>query len=112
MRNSNSKSKFDFSGLTSFETSVLKVVWKIPKGKVTTYGQVAKKIGNPKSARAVGNALNKNPFAPEIPCHRVIKGNGEVGGFASGSKRKIMLLKKEGIIIIEGKVKDFGNKQY
>ena len=107
MPSSNSKSNFDFSGLTDFEADVLKVAWKIPKGKVMTYGQVAKKIGNPKSARAVGNALNKNPFAPDIPCHRVIKGNGEVGGFASGPRKKIMLLRKEGISISRGKVQSF-----
>ncbi|HWA64450.1 MAG TPA: MGMT family protein, partial [Candidatus Paceibacterota bacterium] len=60
--------------------------------------QVAAAIGRPRAARAVGNALNKNPFAPEVPCHRVIRSDGSTGGFAFGRKKKIQLLKKEGAI--------------
>jgi methylated-DNA-[protein]-cysteine S-methyltransferase len=55
---------------------------QVPAGKVITYARLAKLIGNPKAYRAVGNAMNKNPFAPEIPCHRVVKANGDLGGFA------------------------------
>ena len=106
MQSSNSKNKFDFSNLTKFESLVLRVVQKIPKGKVMTYGQIAKVIGKPNSARAVGNALNKNPFAPEIPCHRVIRSNGETGGFAGGPKKKIKILKKEGHKIKKGKIEE------
>jgi len=57
-----------------------------------------------KAYRAVGNAMNKNPYAPEVPCHRVIKSNGFVGGFASGPKKKIQMLKKEGIEIKNNKI--------
>jgi len=69
----------------------------IPKGKTQSYGEIAKMIGHPGAARAVGNALAKNPFAPIVPCHRVIKQNGELGGFSAkgGTKRKAQLLKGE-----------------
>lgn len=60
-----------------------------------TYKEVAMAIGLPKAYRAVGNALNKNPFAPKVPCHRVIRSDGTIGGFASGTKKKIELLKRE-----------------
>lgn len=76
---------------------------KVPKSKVTTYKELAKAMKS-KAYRAVGNAMNKNPYAPEVPCHRVVKSNGNVGGFASGTKKKIMILKKEGIKITSGKI--------
>lgn len=81
--------------MTEFQQKVYQVVTKIPEGKTMTYKQVAVAIGRPKAYRAVGNALNINPFAPKVPCHRVIRSDGQVGGFASGSKKKIQLLKKE-----------------
>ncbi len=81
---------------TDFEEKVYNVVRKIPKGEVRSYQWVAKKIRMPGAARAVGNALNKNPYAPEIPCHRVIRKNGELGGFASGLRKKRELLIAEG----------------
>ena|SRR3989338_1784817 len=90
--------------MKSFNERVWSACKKIPKGKVSTYSQIAKAIGNSKSSRAVGNALNKNPFAPKVPCHRVIKSNGEIGGFASGSSKKISLLKKDGIQIKKEKI--------
>ncbi len=84
--------------ITPFQKSVYDAVRKIPKGEKMTYAQVAAAIGRPRAARAVGNALNKNPFAPEVPCHRVIRSDGSTGGFAFGRKKKIQLLKKEGAI--------------
>ena len=74
---------------------------KIPKGKVKTYKQVAIGIKNPKSARAVANACAKNPYAPKIPCHRVIRSDGLLGGYSGqgGIKTKRLLLKREGIIL-------------
>ena len=90
--------------ITNFQTQVYRACSKIPRGKISTYHEIARVLKNPRAARAVGNALNKNPFAPQVPCHRVIKSNGEVGGFASGTKKKIALLKKEGIIIKKGKI--------
>lgn len=80
-----------------FKEKVYRVVKKIPRGKVLTYRQVAQKIGNPKSYRAVGNALNKNRD-PKVPCHRVIKSDGSVGGYNSGPDKKVKLLKNEGYI--------------
>ncbi|MEK9186522.1 MAG: MGMT family protein [Patescibacteria group bacterium] len=83
--------------MTIFEEKVYNVVSKIPKGKILTYKQVARLIGKPKAFRAVGNALNKNPFK-DVPCHRVIRSDGGIGGYAKGSKVKINLLKIEGAI--------------
>ncbi len=80
---------------TKFQNRVYDFVKKIPKGQTATYKEVAIAIGHPKAYRAVGNALNKNPYAPEVPCHRVIKSDGSVGGFASGTKNKVKLLSAE-----------------
>ncbi|MFA5023864.1 MAG: MGMT family protein [Patescibacteria group bacterium] len=88
----------------SFPQQVYKLTSLIPRGKVTTYLAIARALNNKGAARAVGNALNKNPYAPQVPCHRVVCSNGKVGGFASGPKNKIAILKKEGIIIHKSKV--------
>nr|MBA4405070.1 cysteine methyltransferase [Nanoarchaeum sp.] len=87
----------------NFNDKVYELCKQVPKGKVTTYKAIAKKL-NCKAYRAVGNALNKNPYAPIVPCHRVINTNGNIGGFATGAKNKIKLLKKEGIIIKNNKI--------
>jgi methylated-DNA-[protein]-cysteine S-methyltransferase len=96
--------------VTEFQKKVYNICKKIPKGKVTTYRAIAKKIGT-KAYRAVGAALNKNPYGISefkgkdmVPCHRVINSNGFVGGFATGIKNKIELLKKEGIEIKNNKI--------
>lgn len=70
---------------------------KIPYGKTSTYKKIAQKIGNPNAARAVGNALANNPFAPLVPCHRVIKSNGDLGNYSGGRGKKLKLLIKEGV---------------
>jgi len=80
---------------TDFETLVYAAVKNIPRGEVSTYGWVARRIGRPLAVRAVGNALHKNPFAPVVPCHRVVAKNG-LGGFAGGLERKRELLRREG----------------
>ncbi|KKR21509.1 MAG: cysteine methyltransferase [Parcubacteria group bacterium GW2011_GWE2_39_37] len=98
--------------LTQFEKEVLKNIAKVPLGKVTTYKDLACAIGRPRSARAVGNALNKNPDAPTVPCHRVVKSDGRLGGYAWGVKKKIGLLKDEGVLIKNGRVVDFENRLY
>jgi AraC family transcriptional regulator of adaptative response/methylated-DNA-[protein]-cysteine methyltransferase len=85
-------------GLTPFQRAVYRVVARIPKGETRTYAQVASAIGRPKAVRAVGNALNRNPFAPLVPCHRVIRSDGSVGGFASGPRKKKALLRREGAL--------------
>ena len=86
---------------TKFQLKVWNYLRKIPKGKVKTYLEVAKAIGKPKAFRAVANAVGKNPYPPKIPCHRVIRSDGTIGGYSGkgGKKTKQKLLKKEGISI-------------
>jgi len=84
---------------SKFQQKVLRAVSAIPKGKVSTYQSIAKKIGQPKAARAVGRALATNPFPIIIPCHRVIYSDGSLGGYQGGRKKKLSLLRKEGIFI-------------
>ena len=88
----------------TFNSRCYEILRKVPRGKITTYKELAKAIGVSRGARAVGNAMNKNPYAPKVPCHRVIKSNGEIGGFAYGTKKKIEMLRKEGVEIIDRKV--------
>ena len=84
---------------TKFQLKVWAYLSKIPRGRVKTYSQVAKAIGKPLAVRAVANAIGKNPYAPRIPCHRVIRSDGSLGGYSGkgGLKTKRFLLKKEGI---------------
>ena len=86
---------------TKFQLKVWNYLKKIPRGKVKTYSEVAKAIGKPLAVRAVANAIGKNPLAPQIPCHRVIRSDGSLGGYSGkgGIKTKILLLKKEGITL-------------
>lgn len=95
----NIHSRIDQLQATDFQKSVWHFTASIPKGKTVTYAQVAVGIGKPKAVRAVGNALNRNPLAPDVPCHRVIASNGKLGGFATGAQKKLKLLKAEGINI-------------
>ena len=96
----NRSSNNDFKG-TKFQKKVWNYLKTIRKGTVKTYKQVAIGINRPKSARAVANAVGKNPFAPKIPCHRVIRSDGSLGGYSGkgGVKTKKLLLKREGIIV-------------
>ena len=80
-----------------FKEDVYKIVRKIPRGRVLTYKEVARLAGRPKAFRAVGNVLNKNKN-PDIPCCRVIRSDGKIGGYNQGAKKKEILLKKEGAI--------------
>ena len=84
--------------MTSFQEKVYKVVKQIPRGQVLSYQQVAKLAGSPRAYRAVGNILNKNRNS-KIPCRRVIKSDGRVGGYNKGVDKKTFLLKKEGVKI-------------
>lgn len=81
--------------MNSFAKKVYKIVLSIPLGEVCTYKWVAKKVGRPKAARAVGAVLKKNPYPLIIPCHRVIKSSGELGGYIFGNKAKKKLLNLE-----------------
>jgi len=94
-----------------FEERVWKLLKRIPKGKVTTYGLIARKM-NTKGYRAVGNACRRNPYAPIVPCHRVVRSDGTVGGFGgktSGkwTRKKTQLLRKENVEVKKGKIVDF-----
>lgn len=92
--------------MSSFSKRCYNLVKKIPRGYVTTYKEIAE-ILRTKGYRAVGMVLNKNPSIPEIPCHRVVKSNGEVGGYAKGIEKKIELLESEGIPIKDKKIINF-----
>ena len=84
---------------TKFQIRVWSYLKKIPCGTVRTYSHVAKAIGKPLAVRAVANAVGKNPYAPRIPCHRVIRSDGSLGGYSGkgGIRTKKLLLKREGI---------------
>ena len=84
---------------TEFQVKVWAYLRKIPRGSVKTYSQVAEAIGKPLAIRAVANAVGKNPYPPKIPCQRVIRSDGSLGGYSGkgGVKTKKFLLKKEGI---------------
>ncbi len=87
----------DISNCCEFQQRVLLVNKKIPRGRVSSYGRLADQILVPRGARAVGLALARNPFPIIIPCHRVIRSNGELGGFGGGLKMKKILLEMEGV---------------
>ena len=82
---------------------------KIPKGKVTTYKELAAKLKT-KGYQAVGQIVGANPNAPKVPCHRVVKSDGTLGGYAFGIDKKIAILAAEGVKISDGKVIDFEKK--
>ena len=90
----------------NFNQQCYELLSQIPKGKISTYKQIAK-ILKTKAYRAVGNAMANNPKPIFVPCHRIIKSNGLIGGYALGTKKKISLLENEGITIKKGKIIDF-----
>ncbi len=87
----------------TFDQKVWALTAQIPSGKVATYADVARALGT-KGYRAVGNALNKNPYAPQVPCHRVVGSNGSLTGFAGGLEKKRELLVSEGLSFRAAKV--------
>jgi len=91
-------SLLNWSKLTKFSAKVLKQTGQIPRGKVATYSGLAVKIGSPQAARAVGTALANNPFPLIIPCHRVVRTDGSLGGFGGGIKMKKELLAREDVV--------------
>ena len=82
-------------GLTDFQKKVLIACMEIPSGDVRTYAWIAARIGSPGASRAVGGALSRNPYAPHVPCHRVIASDGSTGGYSGGIERKKELLRSE-----------------
>ena len=91
------KIEFDLRGLSEFEQAVLRKALEIPRGEVRPYAWIAKEIGKPKAVRAVGSALGANPIPLLIPCHRVVRSDGRLGGYALGPERKHEILAAEGV---------------
>ncbi|HEY4679874.1 MAG TPA: MGMT family protein [Nitrosarchaeum sp.] len=96
----------------NLDKKIYKKLLEVPKGKITTYGELAKAVGLKNGQRAVGKIMNKNPYPVIIPCHRVVKSDGKIGGYAYGEEIKSDMLTREGIIIKNGKILDLENKIY
>jgi len=86
---------------------VYKKLLQVPKGQITTYGELAKAVGLKNGQRAIGRIMNKNPYPAIVPCHRVVNSNGKIGGYVYGVDVKTNMLRKEGIEIQNGKILDF-----
>lgn len=98
--------------MKTFNEKCYDLLKKVPKGKVTTYKEIANALGN-KAYRAVGNAMNKNPYNhKDVPCHRVVNSNGSLGGFAFESKEKIRRLNEDGIEVRNDKIVNFKEKLF
>ena len=96
----------------NLDKKIYKKLLEVPEGKITTYGELAKAVGIKNGQRVVGRIMNKNPYPVIIPCHRVVKSDGKVGGYAYGQQVKIKMLSKEGIKIKEDKILDWENTVY
>jgi len=96
----------------NLQQKIFKKLLKVPKGQITTYGELAKSVGLKNGQRAVGKIMNKNPYPVIIPCHRVVMSTGKVGGYAYGEHVKIKMLNDEGVKIKNGKIIDLKNKIY
>jgi len=98
---------------TEFQNKVYELCKKVPRGKVTTYKEIARAMKT-KAYRAVGQALRRNPWATNVPCYRVVCSDGRVGGFMGdmNSRKKIILLKKEKVIVKNGKIVQFNKKMH
>ena len=96
----------------NLNVKVYEKLLEVPEGRITTYKELANAVGLKNGSRVIGNVMKKNPFPILIPCHRVIKSNGEIGGYTNGKKTKFSILSKEGIKIKNGCVLDFERKKY
>ena len=85
---------------------------KVPEGMVTTYGELARAVGLKNGQRAIGRMMKMNPYPPIIPCHRVVKSDGKIGGYLYGQDVKENMLKKEGVPVQNGKVAEFDSRLY
>ena len=92
------------SDRSEFERDVYVATFRIPKGKVSTYGRVAKAVGRPRASRAVANTLHNNPLFPTVPCHRVVKADGGFGGEPRAAAGRRRLVEKEGVPVKDGRV--------
>ncbi|MBN2229096.1 MAG: MGMT family protein [Candidatus Thorarchaeota archaeon] len=99
------RATLEIQGYTEFDSKVYAATFRIPKGKVSTYGRVAMMIGKPKAYRAVANSLHKNPLFPVVACHRVVKEDGSFGGDPNRASGRRQHCIEEGVPIENGKVK-------
>ena len=91
----------------NLEQKVYKKLLNVPKGQITTYGDLAKAVGLKNGQRVIGSIMNKNPYPVLVPCHRVVMSTGKIGGYAYGEHVKMKMLSDEGIQIINGKIENF-----
>ncbi len=96
----------------NLEQKIYKKLLEVPKGQITTYGELAKAVGLKNGQRIIGKIMNKNPYPVIIPCHRVVMSTGKIGGYAYGEHIKIKLLNDEGIQIKNGQITDLKNRIY
>ncbi len=96
----------------NLEQRIFKKLLQVPKGQITTYGELSKAVGLKNGQRVVGKIMNKNPYPVIIPCHRVVMSTGKIGGYAYGEPVKTKLLNDEGIEIKNGKIIDLDNRIY
>ena len=93
-------------------TKVYRKLLRVPKGKVTTYGELANAVGLKNGQRTIGMIMKKNPFPVIVPCHRVVKSDGKIGGYAYGEMVKSRMLANEGIKIKDGEIIDFDKAKF
>ncbi|WP_420544797.1 MGMT family protein [Nitrosopumilus sp.] len=96
----------------NLQQKIFKKLLEVPKGQITTYGELSKAVGMKNGQRAVGKIMNKNPYPVIIPCHRVVMSSGKIGGYAYGDHIKAKMLHDEGIEIKNGKIVDLEKKLY
>ena len=96
----------------NLEQHVYKKLMNIPKGHVTTYGDLAKAVGLKNGQRIIGKIMNKNPYPVLIPCHRVVMSTGKIGGYAYGEDVKTKMLSNEGVQIKNGRIENFNKKLF
>ena len=96
----------------NLEQKVYKKLLNVPKGQITTYGDLAKAVGLKNGQRVIGSIMNKNPYPVLVPCHRVVMSTGKIGGYAYGEHVKMKMLSDEGIQIVNGKIENFDKKLF
>ena len=96
----------------NLEHKVYKKLLDIPKGQITTYGELAKAVGLKNGQRIIGKIMNKNPYPVLVPCHRVVMSTGKIGGYAYGEHVKTKMLSDEGMEIINGSIENFDKKLF
>ena len=96
----------------TLSTKVYKKLLQVPEGNVTTYSDLAKAVGLKNGQRVIGAIMKKNPFPVIVPCHRVVKSNGKIGGYVYGERVKSQILAREGIKIKAGRIMDFDKEKF